>query len=79
MNQITVNRPHSTSDANDAADWLIAGHIRAATDERDTAATLLDLGRYCDGLEHDHRAEHHQATADVLNAVASLYRLALAA
>jgi len=75
----TATPTDTTSDANAAADWLIAGHIRAATDERDTAATLLDLGRYCDGLEHDHLAEHHQATADVLNAVASLYRLALAA
>ena len=76
---VTTTPAQTAIDADAAADWLIAGHVTAAMDERDTAATLMDLGRYCDGLAHDHLAEHHQGTADVLNAVARSYRHAFAA
>ncbi|WP_062208689.1 hypothetical protein [Demequina oxidasica] len=76
MNKSTSTSAPTTSRADEVAAWLIDGHVAAAMDARDTAATLLDLGRYCEGLDYDRDAEHHQGMAWIANAVATPYRLA---
>jgi len=63
----TATPTDTTSDIDAKFECLITGHVTAATDARDIAATFHVLERHHDGSDYDGIAEHHTRCAGILN------------